>query len=101
MTAEHGYVKVEKGIVKRGTKFYVRFQSGRKTVTEVTAATMVAAARKERALRMGRVADGRHVSVDRLKVTVSELRDRLLKHWEVRPEGPPASVDSATCQVER
>jgi integrase len=100
--AEHVYIKVERGIVRRGSKLYVRFQKDGKTVTEVTDCETVAAARKERLRRMGRVADGRHVPVDRLKVKAGTLLDRLLEHWQVRPEGPPASLENtARCQVEK
>ncbi len=44
--AEHGFVKVERGIVTRKGRYYVRFEKAGKTITEVTDATTVTQARK-------------------------------------------------------
>src|ERR1700730_18473384 len=94
---EHGFVRVERGIVTRKRRYYVRFQKDGKTVTEVTDATTVTQARKERAKRIGQVAESRHVSKREQRVSLSTVLDRLLESWKVRNV---ASLASASCQLE-
>ncbi|HEV3459682.1 MAG TPA: tyrosine-type recombinase/integrase [Thermoanaerobaculia bacterium] len=94
---EHGFVKVERGIVTRKGRYYVRFEKAGKTITEVTDATTVTPARKERAKRIGQVAEHRHVSKREQRVTVGVLLDGLLESWTKRKV---ASLASASCQLE-
>jgi integrase len=75
------WTRVERGIVMREGRYYVRYQVSGKTVTEVTSARSIVQARAERAIRHGRVHDDRHVAADKKRVTLSHLFDALLKHW--------------------
>ncbi len=91
------YQKIEKGIYRRGDRWYVRFEKDGKTVKEVTNATNLTEARKARAVCIGKVAEDKHVSRTKKRVTISELLDGLLASWQTRRL---ASLASASCQLE-
>ena len=95
--AEAGYKRIEKGIFTREGRWYVRFEKDGKTVKEVTNATNLTEARKARAMAIGKVAEDKHVSRTKKRVTVGELLDGLLASWKTRKV---ASLASATCQLE-
>jgi len=91
------YQRIEKGIYRRGDRWYVRFEKDGKTVKEVTNATNLTEARKARAVCIGKVAEDKHVSRTNQRVTIGGLLDGLLESWKTRRV---ASLASASCQLE-
>jgi integrase len=95
--AEAGYKRIEKGIFTREGRWYIRFEKDGRTVKEVTNATNLTEARKARAVAVGKVAEDKHVSRTKRRVTIGELLDGLLASWRTRKV---ASLASASCQLE-
>jgi integrase len=75
------WTRIERGIVMREGRYYVRYQVSGRTVTEVTSARSIVQARAERAIRHGRVHDDRHILAHKKRVTLSDLLDGLVRHW--------------------